>query len=79
MWDSFLTLIGRFHPIVIHLPIGFIIIGLLIELNRKKFKESNNILKFIFFWGTISCLVSIISGYFQYLKEGLLWLSLIHI
>ena len=75
MWDSFLTLIGRFHPIVIHLPIGFIIIGLLIELNRKKFKESNNILKFIFFWGTISCLVSIISGYFQYLKEGLLWQS----
>ena len=44
MWDSFLTLIGRFHPIVIHLPIGFIIIGLLIELNRKKFKESKNIL-----------------------------------
>jgi len=39
MWDSILTLIGRFHPIIIHLPIGFIIIGLLIELNRKNLKK----------------------------------------
>ena len=76
MWDSILTLIGRFHPIIIHLPIGFIIIGLLIELNRKKFKEAKNILKFIFSWGTISCVLSIISGYFQYLQEGLLWQSI---
>jgi uncharacterized membrane protein len=76
MWDSILTLIGRFHPIIIHLPIGFIIIGLLIELNRKKFKEAKNILKFIFFWGTISCILSVISGYLQYLKEGLLWQSI---
>ena len=76
MWDSILTLFGRFHPIIIHLPIGFIIIGLLIELNRKKFKEAKNILKFIFFWGTISCILSVISGYLQYLKEGLLWQSI---
>jgi uncharacterized membrane protein len=80
MWDSILTLIGtligRFHPIIIHLPIGFIIIGLLIELNRKKFTGGENILKFIFFWGTVSCILSVISGYFQYLKEGLLWQSI---
>jgi len=75
MWDSILTLIGRFHPIIIHLPIGFIIIGLLIELNREKFKEAKNILKFIFSWGVISCILSIISGYLQYLQEGLLWQS----
>ncbi len=76
MWDSILTLIGRFHPIIIHLPIGFIIIGLLIELSRKKFKESKNILIFIFSWGTISCILSIISGFLQYLQEGLLWESI---
>ena len=76
MWDSILTLIGRFHPIIIHLPIGFIIIGLLIEFSRKKFKESKNILIFIFSWGTISCILSIISGFLQYLQEGLLWESI---
>ncbi|MDC3132991.1 hypothetical protein OA501_02110, partial [Flavobacteriaceae bacterium] len=58
---------------IIHLPIGFIVMGLLIEINKKKFKWSEEALKFIFFWATISGVFSIISGYFQYLKEGYLW------
>ena len=73
MVDSLLALLGRFHPLIIHLPIGFIVMGLLIELNKKKFKWSNNSLKFIFFWASISGVLSIISGYFQYQKGGYLW------
>ena len=49
MLDDFLILIGRFHPLIIHLPIGFIVLGILIEFNSKKFKWSNDALKFIFF------------------------------
>ena len=51
MIDSLLSLVGRFHPLIIHLPIGFIVMGLLIEINKKKFKWSNDALKFIFFLG----------------------------
>ena len=66
MIDSLLSLVGRFHPLIIHLPIGFIVMGLLIEINKKKFKWSNDALKFIFFWATISGILSIISGFMNY-------------
>jgi uncharacterized membrane protein len=73
--ESFLTFIGRFHPLLVHLPIGFILIALLLEFNRSKFRESEKILKFILFWVLISGGFSILSGYFQYQQEGYLWES----
>ena len=74
--DILLNLIGRFHPLIIHLPIGFILIGLLIEINSKKFKSSNKILKFIFLWSSITCFISVLTGFLQYQNEGLLWESI---
>ena len=73
MLDDLLILIGRFHPLIIHLPIGFIVLGILIELNSKKLKWSNDALKFIFFWATITGILSIVSGYLQYQNGGYLW------
>ena len=73
MLDDLLILIGRFHPLIIHLPIGFIVLGILIELNSKKLKWSNDALKFIFFWATITGILSIISGYLTISKW---WISL---
>ena len=73
MLDDFLILIGRFHPLIIHLPIGFIVLGILIEFNSKKFKWSNDALKFIFFWATITGILSIISGFLQYQNGGYIW------
>ena len=73
MLDDFLILIGRFHPLFVHLPIGFIILGILIELNKKKLGWSNEALKFIFFWASITGVLSIITGFLQYQNEGYLW------
>jgi len=73
MIDDLLILLGRFHPLIIHLPIGFIVLGVLIELNKNNLKWSKEALQFIFFWASISGLFSIITGYFQYQKEGYLW------
>ncbi|MAM01751.1 MAG: hypothetical protein CMC11_05970 [Flavobacteriaceae bacterium] len=73
MLDDFLILIGRFHPLIVHLPIGFVVLGILIELNKKKFGWSNGALKFIFFWASITGVFSIISGFFQYQNGGYLW------
>jgi len=71
--DAVFTFFGRLHPLMVHLPIGFILMGLLFELNRKKLNPSSSFLKFIYFWATISCLLSLGSGIFQYLQEGYLW------
>ena len=34
--DFILDLIGRFHPLIVHLPIGFIVIGLMSDLFLEK-------------------------------------------
>ena len=49
MLDDLLILIGRFHPLIIHLPIGFIVLGILIEFNSKKLKWSNDALNLFSF------------------------------
>ena len=36
--DFILDLIGRFHPLIVHLPIGFIVIGLMSDLFFRKGK-----------------------------------------
>tara|TARA_S200000501_G_scaffold256493_1_gene240295 strand:+ start:11999 stop:13357 length:1359 start_codon:yes stop_codon:yes gene_type:complete len=76
MLDEILILLGRFHPLIIHLPIGFIVLGLLIELNKKKLGWSKEGLKFIFFWASLSGLFALVSGFLQYKKEGYLWDSI---
>ena len=71
--DAFLTFIGRFHPLIVHLPIGFIVLGVLMEGNRKKFKFTDGVLQFVLFWIIVSGLFSLVTGYFQYTQEGHLW------
>ena len=73
MIDDLLILVGRFHPLIIHLPIGFIVLGILIEFNKKSLKWSNDALKFIFYWATITGIFSIVSGFLQYRNGGYLW------
>lgn len=73
MLDDFLILLGRFHPLFVHLPIGFIILGILVELNKKKLGWSNEALKFIFFWASVTGVFSIITGFLQYQNGGYLW------
>ena len=74
--DAFLTFIGRFHPLIVHLPIGFIVLGVLMEGNRKKFKFTDGVLQFVLFWIIVSGLFSLVTGYFQYTQEGHLWESI---
>ena len=65
MINDLLILLGRLHPLIIHLPIGFIVLGLLIELNKKKLAWSGEAIKYIFFWSFITGIFSIFSGHFQ--------------
>lgn len=63
-------LIGRLHPVIVHLPIGFILAGLLLLWVDRKKRAFVNVIPLLFFWGAIAGLVACITGYLQYLGEG---------
>ncbi len=73
--DFIYDLIGRFHPLFVHLPIGFIIIGLMLDFFFRNKKEYLPVLGFIFLWAFITSIFSIITGYLQYDREGYAWES----
>jgi uncharacterized membrane protein len=59
------TFIGHFHPVLVHLPIGFILAGLLLLwLSRKpKYAGLLPAIPVILFWGAVMATVSCITGY----------------
>jgi mono/diheme cytochrome c family protein/uncharacterized membrane protein len=56
---------GRFHPLLVHLPIGFLLLGIiLLWLSRnKRYAIPGTILKTIWLLGSLSALASSASGY----------------
>ncbi|WPP48457.1 c-type cytochrome domain-containing protein [Catalinimonas niigatensis] len=55
---------GRFHPLILHLPIGFLLIAFLLEiLSRfKRFASYQPAVGFILFLGAISAIVAAVLG-----------------
>ncbi|MFT6370710.1 MAG: putative membrane protein [Maribacter sp.] len=68
--DVLKQLLGRLHPLIVHLPIGFIILGLLLQWHDRKKKQFNNVITLIYKWGGISAVFACITGYLQYVGEG---------
>ena len=62
---SFSELVGRFHPLLVHLPIGVLLIALLLQwLSQKEgYSVSHAILKLLWLLGFVSALFSCITGY----------------
>ena len=71
--DNIFELIGRFHPLIVHLPIGFLLLGLMMMVYDSKEMKHVKIIRFAFFWGTFSTLAAIISGTVQYYRGGYAW------
>ncbi|TQO39753.1 putative membrane protein [Arenibacter algicola] len=63
-------LIGRLHPVVVHLPIGFIITGLLLQWYDRKNNEWSRIIGLVFKWGFIFATIACVSGFLLYQSEG---------
>ena len=78
-------LLGRLHPLLVHLPIGFIFLGLLLQWYNRKKEQFNHAITLIYFWATISAVFACVTGYLQYTSEGYtfesikyhLWLGII--
>jgi uncharacterized membrane protein/mono/diheme cytochrome c family protein len=70
--SSWATFIGRFHPAIVHFPIGFLLIGALLELGRRwgKIAVSDSTIVFILFWSAISATFACVAGYLLSLTGG---------
>ncbi len=68
--DVLKQLLGRLHPIIVHLPIGFIILGLLLQWYDRKRNEFDHAIPLIFLWAGYFAVLACISGYAQYIGEG---------
>jgi uncharacterized membrane protein/mono/diheme cytochrome c family protein len=65
MNQDLITFIGRFHPLWVHLPIGFLMIGVLLKtyvvlLKKPTLQEAVN---FILFLGAVSALIAALLGF----------------
>src|SRR6188472_1343128 len=58
-------LIGRFHPVLVHLPIGILLLAALFQLLalKPKYASLHPATGIALFWGMISAILSCISGY----------------
>ncbi|MCF2504777.1 ribonuclease inhibitor [Dyadobacter sp. CY107] len=70
--SSWATFIGRFHPAIVHFPIGFLLIGALLELGRRwgKVAVSENVIVFILLLSAVSATFACAAGYLLSLSGG---------
>jgi uncharacterized membrane protein len=56
---------GHLHPLIVHLPIGFLLLAILFELTSyfKKYQHLKSAVSFTLFLGFISAIVACVSGY----------------
>lgn len=62
--SEFWLFLGRFHPVVVHLPIGFFILGILFDFlaGIKAFEGFRFTLRYIYFLTAVTMTLSIILG-----------------
>lgn len=74
MEENIVAFLGRFHPLVVHLPIGILLLAGLMQIISLKGKNYvralNPAISFTLFWGGISSLGAIIIGWLLSLQGG---------
>ena len=70
--SDFVLFIGRFHPLIVHLPIGFLIIAFVLHIVSKleAFKNSDAFIDLTLLLGGISAALACIMGYMLSLEGG---------
>ncbi|TAE31665.1 MAG: ribonuclease inhibitor [Cytophagales bacterium] len=63
---------GHFHPLIVHLPIGFLLIAGVLELGRRmgRITVSNSAISAVLFWSAVSATVACVFGYLLSLGGG---------
>jgi uncharacterized membrane protein len=72
--EFILPLLGRFHPLLVHLPIGILLFGILLVFIPSKAKSTFlPSIRIAFLVGFIVGLMSAISGFLLYQNDGYTW------
>src|SRR5687768_10284754 len=60
----FTELTGRFHPVIVHLPIGILLLACFFELlsSRPRLHMLKPAVPVMIFWGMISAVLAVLSG-----------------
>ncbi|SDL78992.1 Uncharacterized membrane protein [Daejeonella rubra] len=63
--ENITEFIGRFHPVLVHLPIGVLLVAALFQWlsSKEKYQSLSIAVSIALFWGMISAILSCISGY----------------
>ncbi|MFD2572485.1 c-type cytochrome domain-containing protein [Spirosoma soli] len=63
---------GHFHPLIVHLPIGFLLIAGLLEIDRltRRNSVSSHTITLILFWSAVSATMACVFGYLLSLGGG---------
>ena len=64
--SEFSIFLGRFHPLFVHLPIGFLFLAVLMDFVPLKLKGQigQHAIRFAWFWGAVFATLSIGTGWF---------------
>lgn len=63
---------GHFHPLIVHLPIGFLIVAAMLEIGRRlgRIAVSESTVTSVLFWSAVSATVACVVGYLLSLGGG---------
>jgi len=63
--EQFYPVIGRFHPLFVHLPIGILCIAVLLDILsfKKRRAQLKHSLTLLYAWGTLTAILSCITGF----------------
>lgn len=70
--DGLISLIGKFHPVILHLPIGFLLLACMMEVRDRWTRQSSfqGAISFSLFWGMIGAVFAAMTGYILSLNGG---------
>ncbi|MEO6330842.1 MAG: c-type cytochrome domain-containing protein [Ginsengibacter sp.] len=78
--------IGHFHVVLVHLPIGFLLIGLLLQWlsSKEKYQVSQQVIKVVILCGMVAAIISCITGfllslsgdYEENIKDWHMWMGI---
>ncbi|MEO1259404.1 MAG: c-type cytochrome domain-containing protein [Bacteroidota bacterium] len=63
-----LDFFGRLHPLILHLPIGFLVLAFLMQIMKKEALKPA--IEFTLKWGMIASILAVASGYFLSQEGG---------
>ena len=63
--ENFDLFLGRFHPLVVHLPIGFLILAIIFGflIRRQKYANLKPAFNLILLFGTVSAFIAVVLGF----------------